>query len=464
MTYSNILLIQPMHEKQKRAVRESINFPWGIASLAAALQQAGCRVQFLDGQALQLPKEELAPLIDKYDFDIVGISAFSTQYPAVRFLTDYIKDRTDVPVVVGGPLTIYQPQLVLDTTRVDVCVTGEGEITAVELMRHYDQLHQIKGIAYRDHGQVVVNPPQDQLVDLDELPPPDFSIFDMERYLKQRMSFNRKVKGRAITLVTSRGCPYSCNFCSKSSRRYRSMSPDTIYDLARMMKQEFGIECLNFGDELFLANKKRFAELAPRLKSLALPWGSQARVNIMDREFLTMIKHAGCVGVGYGIESGSAKILANMNKRITPEQIETAMRETMRQRINVKVQLIFGYPGEDDDTVAETIDLFRRIDHPGRRFVVITPIPGSSLYDDCIRDGRITDEAAYLGAIEKSFGIGTVHVNFTPWPDEEIYPRKAAAEQAMRDNYINNSFIRRTHHQLRQLKKRVFGKKRKKSE
>lgn len=420
------------------------------------MKVAGFNVQFLDGHVLQLPKEELAPHIDSYEADIIGITAFSTQYNAVRYLSEYIKSKRDVPIVVGGPLAIYQPELTLKTTRADVCVIGEGEVTAVELLKNYDQLEKVKGIAYKKDGVIYKNQPQDNLIDLDQLLMPDFSLFDITKYLRQDNAYARKkATGRAITFITSRGCPYSCNFCSKSSRVYRSMSPQKIYEMLKFLKSEFAIEEISFGDELFLSSKKKFNELAPLLKSLDIPWGSQARVNIMDKEFLAMVKNAGCIGIGYGIESGSQKILDNMNKKITVEQIENAMKHTMKLKIPVKVQLIFGYPGEDETTVQETIDLFKRIDHPGRRFNVITPIPGSKLYDDCIAQGLIKDEPSYLCEIEKSFGVGKVHVNFTEWPDDEIYPRKRAAEEMMRMNYINNSIIRRGRYFINKLKKRL---------
>jgi radical SAM superfamily enzyme YgiQ (UPF0313 family) len=158
--------------------------------------------------------------------------------------------------------------------------------------------------------------------------------------------------------------------------------------------------------------------------------------------------------MGYGIESGSQKILNNMNKKTTVKQIESAMKYTQQLKIPIKVQLIFGYPGEDETTLQETIDLFRRIDHPGRRFNVITPIPGSKLYDDSLTQGLINDEPAYLAALEKSFGIGKVHVNFTNWPDDEIYPRKRAVEETIANNYYNRNLTRRAKYYFTKLHKK----------
>jgi radical SAM superfamily enzyme YgiQ (UPF0313 family) len=213
-----------------------------------------------------------------------------------------------------------------------------------------------------------------------------------------------------------------------------------------VLKSEFQVDQVVFDDELFFVSKKHFTELAPMLKPLGLQWGAQARVNIMDEEFLEMAKDAGCVGVGYGIESGSQKILDNMNKRTSVQQIEDAMKATIEADLPVKAQLLFGFPGEDEQTVKDTIELFDRVDHPGRRFVVLVPLPGSQVYYQAKAQGLIGDEADYLAGIERGFGWGKVQVNMTDWPDDEIYPRKLAAEQAMINNYVGKTFKRRVKH------------------
>jgi radical SAM superfamily enzyme YgiQ (UPF0313 family) len=454
------LLIQLMHEKIDKRDRTSINFPWGLAYLAACIRRDGISVEILDGQALQLPKEQLAREIRVTDFDVIGISAFSTQFNAVRYLSEHIKSVADVAIVVGGPLATYQPSFVIQKTKADFAVIGEGERTLPELLKQIENPQSVSGIAFRSSdGEAVMTSPQEKLVDLDELPDPDFALFDMPKYLRQDNAFARKKagSGNSMMLITSRGCPYSCNFCSKSDRRFRSMSPSGIVRMVQKLKAEFDVREIVFGDELFLSSKGRFQDIGPDLKRLGIQWGSQARVNLMNESFLDLVKASGCIGLGYGIESGSQKILENMGKRTTVVQIEKAMKYTMKLKIPVKVQLIFGYPGEDESTVQETIDLFDRIEHPGRRFNVITPLPGSQLYQDCISRGRITDEAAYLVAIEKSFGIGTVHVNFTEWPDSEIYPRKRAAEETMLSNYINKSYRRRVRHCLGKVKRSMVG-------
>jgi radical SAM superfamily enzyme YgiQ (UPF0313 family) len=468
MNFKKILLIQPMHEKKnnkkkkkkkkknKQKEKTSISFPWGLATLASYYKASGYDVKLLDGQAMQLAKEKLLPEIDKFDFDVAGITSFSTQYPSVKLFANYIKKNRKVPVIVGGPLASYQAEMVLKTTDADVCVIGEGEIAGIEILKYWKKLEMVKGIAFRQNGKIVLTSSQDRFLDLDQLPLPDFSLFDMERYIRHKNKFAGTTHNgtRAMTVITSRGCPYRCHFCSKSCLSFRSMSPNKLYEMIAALKNEFNLQEIYFGDELFLSSKSKFRELAPRLASLNLPWAGQARVNLVDEEFLELIKKTNCVGLGYGIESGSQKILNNMNKKITVKQIESAMKYTQRLKIPIKVQLIFGYPGEDETTLQETIDLFRQIDHPGRRFNVITPIPGSKLYDDCLSQGLINDEPAYITELEKSFGIGKVHINFTKWPDDEIYPRKRVVEETIFKNYHYKNLTRRAKYYLFKLREK----------
>lgn len=448
----SILLIQPMHEKMAfnhKKVRTSIHFPWGLAYLAETIKRSGHPVSILDGQALQLEKEELALKIDQFDADIIGISAFSTQFNAVRYLSRYVKEKDNRPVIVGGPMATYQPEFTLLQTDTDVCVIGDGEITAVDLLNNWDNKSQVEGIVYKDNGKIHHTPLRMLFPILDDLPMPDFSMFDMDKYLTLKNSYAGRVyDGVAMSVATARGCPYRCHFCSLSTKSYRNMSSDKIQIVLQELKQNFHMEEAIFQDELFLTSKKRFGMLAPMLQSLDIQWSAQGRINVVDHDFLELAKSVGCVGIGYGVESGSQKILDNMNKKITVAQIENALTLTKKAGISMKVQLMFAYVGEDEQTVQETVDLMRRVDLPGRRMTVATPIPGSPLYDECMANNRIKDEAKYLTELEKSFGHGKILVNLTQWPDDEIYPRKKAAEKQMDRNFIDNNWKRKVRYFL----------------
>jgi radical SAM superfamily enzyme YgiQ (UPF0313 family) len=455
-----ILLIHPMHEKKEKTERESFNFPFGIAYIARVVMDAGYDVEVLDAHALQWEKEQVIGYLRGKTWDAVGISAFSTQYNAVRFFSDFIKNEKNIPIIVGGPCATFSWELTLSSTKADFCVIAEGDLTILDLLNNLHSPEKVAGIAFRnERGQVFVTSPRPHIKYLDTLPRPAYELFDMEKYVKHKMSIGRKkqpMDTRVMTFITNRGCPFRCRFCSRTFSGFRSLSAQKIIEEIEYLAKKYSLNGIAFNDELFVCDKKKISVVAPYLKKRGLFWSGQARVNLVDYPLLKMMKDNRCIGVGYGIESGSQKILDNMDKGITVLQIERAMRETMRLGLDIKVQLIFGYPGEDEQTVSETIDLFRRIGHPGRRFNVITPLPGSPLYDETIKNGMIKDEAAFLAGIEKSFGWGKVYVNYTAWPDEEIYPRKYAAEEKMRRNYLKQHPVLLTKELMGSLKRRII--------
>jgi len=220
------------------------------------------------------------------------------------------------------------------------------------------------------------------------------------------------------------------------------MSIDKVVEEIKYLKEKFNIDGVHFSDELFVLKKDRMREFVERLKPLNLFWDAQARANLVDFEMLEILKNGNCLGVGLGIESGSQKILDNMKKAVTVEQIKNAMLACKKLDLGVKVQLIFGYPGEDEKTIKETIELFKKVDHPGKRFNLITPIPGSPLYDDCIERNLIKNEEEYLIGLEKSFGKNKVQVNFTKWPDKELTKKMYDIEKIIRENYFKKNFLR----------------------
>ncbi len=434
-----ILLLQPMHEKKDKTHRTSFNFPYGMAYIARALIDSNYDVEVIDAQALQWEKEEVINCLQQGQWDLAGISAFSTQYNAVKIFAECIHKK-EIPIVVGGPLATFSSKLTLENTFVDICVIGEGEETIVDLINNINKLQKVNGIGYKDKNKkIIYTTPRDYIKPLDKLFMPAYELFDMEKYLNVKMSIggkNQPINTRVMTYITSRGCPYHCRFCSKNFKGYRSFSAEKIIDEISYLKNRYKLDGIAFNDELFISNKNKIHEVATKLKEMDLFWSGQARVNLVNYELLKFMKENGCIGIGYGIESGSQKILDNMKKGITVPQIEKAVMDAMNLGLDIKVQLIFGYPGEDEETINDTISLFKRVNNPGRGFNLITPLPGSYLYDYTTEKGLIKDEAEYLTQIEKSFGRGKVHVNFTNWSDKELLKRKKKAEKKIHRNYI----------------------------
>ena len=420
-------------------------FPYGLAHVATSLLGCGHHVEVLDIYANQWNRREVLGKLGDLSFDAIGITAMSTQYAYVKWLAGEIRQRTDAPIILGGLLATYSPEIVLDHTAVDICVLGEGELTVTELIDNLDDLRAVRGVAFKEGGETVITEPRPYIENLDSLPRPAYDLFPMDVYTKTRFYihdsstkiFRKRFGFATMGVLAGRGCPYNCNFCSKSFEGLRLKSVDGIISEIQYLKDEFGVEGIHFIDELLIVNKKRGYELAEKIAPLDVVWDAQGRVNTVDYDLLVKLKEAGCVGVGLGIESGSDEILRNMNKRITAEQSFKAVDIARKAGMHVKVQLIMGYPGETAETVQETVDLFARLDHPGRRFSLILPLPGSTLYDQALADGLIENEEEYIAQISGGYGASRypVFINFTDMTTRQIYELKARAEKQMARNY-----------------------------
>jgi len=420
-------------------------FPYGLAHVASSLLSNGYEVEVFDIYANRWNRNEVLKKIKDFDCDVVGITAMSTQYSYVKWLAKELAKHTHATMILGGLLATYSHEIVLNHTKISVCILGEGELTIVDLLKNMERLDQVAGIAYKQNGRIVQNQPREYIDDLDSLPRPAYHLFPMDIYTKTKFYihdpstkiFKRRSTFKTMGVLTGRGCPYNCNFCSKSFKSLRLKSVNSIIKEIKYLREEYGIEGVHFIDELLVINKTRAYELVEQLSLLNLNWDGQARVNTVDYNLLREMKNAGCVAIGFGIESGSNKILKNMNKCITVEQSEQAIKDAQKAGLHIKVQLVLGYPGENRDTITETVEFFNKIKHPGRKFSLVLPLPGSSLYDEALRRNLIKDEEKYLTQIYDGYGSGRypVVINFTGLTTEEIYRLKTDAEKTMEKNY-----------------------------
>lgn len=432
-----ILLVHPPHynveESNIKTVSSSL--PLGLAYIAAVLHKAGYGVEVLDIHALELDRDEVMDRLKDYDCDVVGINAFSTQWNYVKWLILYIKEDIGARVVVGGPLATNSPHMTILKTAVDVCVIGEGEDTMLDLLANWDNMGRVDGVVYRDNGNVVQTRPRKQIENIESIPYPMYDLFPMDIYLNRTHLYN-DFSEPTINYIGSRGCPYRCTFCSRTFKSIRLKSIDYIIDELKFIRSKFGVRRIRFHDELFVVNKTRTMELVRKMESLNIIWNCQGRINTVDYELLKEMKKSGCISIGFGIESGSAKILKAMKKGITVEQIEKSMKDAIRAGLQIKVQLMFGYPGDDEDTLRETINLFARIGNAGREMRIVTPLPGTELYDWAIKNCLIKDEEKYLENLTLGYKRGSpVLIKLTKFEPEELLKMVKDTQEQMIKNY-----------------------------
>jgi len=420
-----VLLIQPPHNYDG-GQRYPEAFPLGLGYISKVLADAGHDVKVLDIWAMQYSDAEVVRMLASADCDIIGISAISTQFAYTKWLIAEIKKARDTPVAVGNALATLTPDIVMEHTQADICVIGEGEITFKNVVENLGDLEGVKGIHFRRDGRIVKNRSQEYIKDIDSVDFPLRDIFPMDVYLKHCRVHGADIP--AMNVIAGRGCPYGCRFCSKTFSGLRLRSVDNIVAEIKSLIEKYGIRGIVFSDELVVISKDRMLELCDKIKPLGIKWSCQGRSNLVDYEMLKRMKEAGCVSVGYGVESGSQTILDNMNKRITTEQSKRAIEDTVGVGMVPIVQLMYGYPGENESTLKETESFLKSLPYVSRSTLsVTTPLPGSELWDLAVGRDMITDPVKYLEGIAGGYmhdaKSARYLVNFTNFSNDEFYRR-----------------------------------------
>jgi anaerobic magnesium-protoporphyrin IX monomethyl ester cyclase len=415
-----IFLIYPLLSRKRAKVDENKQFwpPLGLAYIAAAMERAGHTVKIFDRDVV-LRKEGLDfDTTDKImmdairDFrpDFIGISATTPNMLDAGQISAVIrKHHPTVPIVIGGPHATALPiQTLEEYGAMDIAVAGEGENTWVDMLSGA-KLCDVKGIAYRKDDKVVINGPRPHIEELDSLPFPARHLLDMEFYLRPSRFTSRNLILRTTSIFTARGCPYRCTFCAGPivfPGRVRFHSAQRVVAEIDDLVNRYNVEALYFAEDMFLASKSRAAELLEAFIrqpwSKRIKWFAQARVNVIDSGMLDLMKRAGCVGVEYGFESGSQRILDAMNKVSRVEDNIKAATLTHKAGMRFQANIIVGYPGETKEDFEKTIEFLGKIRPSNIGFNVFMPLPGTAAYNTLMSEGRVIPPWDEIGDPEMS--------------------------------------------------------------
>lgn len=424
----NIALIYPLLSRRRAMVDENKQFwpPLGLAYLASALEESGNKVEILDRDVI-LRKNELN--FDKVDAitlekirelkpEIIGISVTTPNMPDVAHLSKLIKNSfSDVMIVVGGPHVTGEPISVLqEVPYVDVVVRGEGENTLLELARG-NSLRDIHGITYRKGGDILSNPDRELIANIDSLPLPARHLLDMKFYARPSRFTSRNLNLRTTSVFTARGCPYRCSFCAGPlvfSGKVRFHSSERVIREIEELISKYSVEALYFAEDMFLSSKKRAEELLQLFIEKGInkkvKWIAQAKASIITEDLLSLMKKAGCVGVEYGFESGSQRILDIMSKKQRVEESLRAAELTRKARLRFQANIITGYPGETVEDFKETLKFIKKIKPNMVGFNIFMPLPGTPSYDKLKLEGKPLPRWEDVGDQEAS------HANYADMP------------------------------------------------
>lgn len=372
------------------------DFPRGALSLGSFLEAKGYPVVIipldyyvrpsrmrdeLEGQILSV----VEGAIEEYKPIFIGVSVpYTMLYPISLKILEYCKGLSpDVVTGLGGPHPSYRDiQCLEDSPFVDVVIRGEGEwtildvISAIEGGRGFDA---IQGITFRDRdGNIRVNPHRPQ-GDIKELPPLNYGLLPED--------FVRKM---AVSIVASRGCPYKCTYCNESrfwGQKVRRFSIEWIVDEIKTLTERYGNHPVGLEDSMFHMGTSYFSEICNRLASIELHPGFYllSRVDCINREGCDAMRKAGIRNLVLGIESASPKVLARMNKGVTIEEAEKALRMARGIGLTIGTFWIVGHPGDSPEEAEKTlftIDSFYREDlHQNSEIALFVPYPGTAIFD-----------------------------------------------------------------------------------
>lgn len=433
--------------------------PLGLLYIAAVLEQADYEVEILNTHLdCRRPRREQDSLVYGMSWhdiekeirdrkpDLVGITNhFSAEIETTLAVARIVKQISPaIPTVIGGPHPTFQYRPLLEeNSDVDVAVIGEGELTIVDLVRAYadgGNLGEVKGIAYRQDGEIRVTPRREFIADLDSLPLPAYHLIDMERYFNQKdLRYSAPGLRHGIPMITSRGCPFNCVFCSihtLTGKKWRAHSAGYIINHIDVVVNKYGVKHIYFDDDNFTLNMKRLDRILNglRQRQLKFSWSSiGVRADRLTLPLLQKMKDCGCTCLEIGVESGEQEVLDNIiDKHLRLEDVVKAADMCHRVGVRLLANYIIGFPGETKENMQKTVDfalwLRKKYDVVMLIFVAI-PMPGSRLLAICEDKGYLT---AKLKPRSLSPGLSTWDYGLIKTRDFDIDDVKRIALQAQR--------------------------------
>lgn len=330
--------------------------PLGLLSVAGACIAQGDDVMLIDANAHKISAKKIIEQIECVD--MVGITATSLSYPGALKIAKAIKADSNKFLVLGGThATLFSEEIIKDGIF-DAVVVGEGE----KMMPIINQ----KGI-YKS----------DVPIDMNEIPPLPYHLLDGFR---PRIAYGKHQP--FMPILTSRGCPFKCSFCSNPvfGNKYRAMSVDKLIAEIDLLIKDYDVKEIKIYDDVFTMDKSRAIEISQRIDD-RISWSCMTRVNLVDMEVLLEMRKGGCYSIAYGLESGDADILKSISKNTTLEQAEQAVRYSQEAGINVIGYFMLGAPGETLETIEKTVDFAIALGLDHAQFSIAAALPGSELYN-----------------------------------------------------------------------------------
>ncbi|MFA5173810.1 MAG: radical SAM protein [Candidatus Pacearchaeota archaeon] len=415
---NRILFIHPPQSKSRDGNREGLNvkIPLGFLYMAGSLEKEGFEVKILDCLLYYKQKriidnttvkiglfpDQIIEVIKEFNPGIVGVSCAYSPYESDSFeIIDLVrKNFKDILIVVGGAHSSANSEHVLRNKNIDLVVIGEGELTIVEIAQNFisgKSLKRITGTAIRDKGKIIINKPREYIKDLDLLRPA-WHLINLNKYFEHPNNSLATMRKNSIDIITSRGCPGNCVFCSIHTvwgRGWRARSPKNIVDEIEFLSKTYNSKQFRIQDDNLTLNKNRTIEICNEIikRNLDVKWDTPNGIAIwtLDEELLLKMKQAGCYRVTFGIESGSPSTQKYIGKIIDLKKLDRLVNFCNKIGLWVCGTFIIGFPNETIEDIKKTENyiISSKINFP---FIYIAqPYQGTRMYEDFKKHHLIKD-------------------------------------------------------------------------
>jgi len=447
-----ILLIQPPVDLFDDDERQAMP-PLGLAYIAAVLERAGHEVSILDCvvsafESLRLlpdgrlrhglDGEELAARIRHCRPQVVGVSnLFSAQSQAAHHVCELVKlTDTGIVTVMGGAHPSCVPELVLADANVDYVICGEGESAMLRLIESLRQGRcppdDPSGLAFRAGDAIRVFAPASPLMDLDTLPLPARHLLPMKKYFRYRSPHGTVVRRHPCTnMITSRGCPARCSFCSIHTvwgRRFRWHSAVRVLREIESLVGDYGVREIQFEDDNLTLNKPRMREICQGVidRRLDLLWTTPNGVATwaLDEHLLGLMRRAGCYHIAIAVESGSQETLDRIiRKPLDLRKVPPIVRAARKLGMGVSAFFVVGFPGETRADIEKTFNYAMNLGADHVHFFTATPYPGTDLFRQCVEKGLMKTPVDYT-----QLRVGRPMFDTAEWTADELVEITRAAQ------------------------------------
>jgi len=379
-----ILLIYPYCLEERLSAEDVRVVPIGLYYVGAILKENYYDVEILNWHDINKTPERIEKELKEKKPDVIGFSILhANRWGGIDIARTAKRILPKVKIVFGGiGTTFLWEHLLSNFKEIDFAVLGEGEYSTLELVRcigkkNYEGINDIKGIAFRKGRKIFKTKDPEVIKDLDKLPMPS-KYFNFQH------------------LSSSRGCPANCTFCGSPKFWGHKVRFHSLEYFVEQMEELYrkGVSFFYVSDDTFTMKKDRVIQICKKIieRELNITWVAISRVNYVNEEMLSWMRKAGCIQISYGVESGSEKIRDILNKNIKTNDIKRAFALTTRYGILARAYFIYGSPGEDRDTIQETIDLINEIKPLGIIFYILDIFPGTALYADFQKKTKLGDD------------------------------------------------------------------------